>query len=156
TAATALLSIARASCSVPPCCANAAAESVRADTAPIISVRNIGNPPALGCLMSQRPKAASKIQKCYCLPMACRRRWNQRLRPVPLGPSPAIKLLHFSVQRNAPERAGGTVGYWHIAATQHFGRFRSEADIDLQQKLLEENPRRPTGRAGGGEGVGTE
>jgi hypothetical protein len=50
---------------------------------------------------------------------------------------------------------GGTVGYWHIAATQHFGRFRSEGDIDLQQKLLEENPRRPTGRAGG-EGVGTE
>jgi hypothetical protein len=48
TAATALSSMARASGGVPPCCANAAAESVRADTAPIISVRNIGKLPVLG------------------------------------------------------------------------------------------------------------
>src|SRR5262249_6147226 len=42
TAATALSSIARASWGEPPCCANAAVESARADTAPIIRVRNIG------------------------------------------------------------------------------------------------------------------
>src|SRR6202035_427125 len=35
--------MARASWAVPPCCANAAVESVRADTAPMISVRNIGS-----------------------------------------------------------------------------------------------------------------
>src|SRR5215468_9196541 len=34
--------MARASWAVPPCCANAAAESARADTVPMMSVRNIG------------------------------------------------------------------------------------------------------------------
>src|SRR5262249_42002961 len=48
TAATALSSIARASWGELPCCANAAVESARADTAPIISVRNIG---ILSCLV---------------------------------------------------------------------------------------------------------
>src|SRR5262249_61030065 len=42
TAATALSSMARASWGELPCCANAAVEGARADTAPIISVRNIG------------------------------------------------------------------------------------------------------------------
>jgi hypothetical protein len=42
--------------------ANAAAESVRADTAPIISVRNIGNPPVLArrkWFAAARPRTVS-------------------------------------------------------------------------------------------------
>src|SRR5262249_55526213 len=45
-------------------CANAAAESVRADTAPIISARNIGNPPVLGrrkWFAAARPRTAGRI-----------------------------------------------------------------------------------------------
>src|SRR5262249_17830443 len=45
-------------------CANAAAESVRADAAPIISVRNIGNPPVLArrkWFAAARPRTAGRI-----------------------------------------------------------------------------------------------
>jgi len=69
-----------------------------------------------GYLMSQRPKAAVWFQKCSCrgLPSASTLPLTHGTSAVPLGSS-AIKLLHFSVQRNAPR-----TGWEAMSATGTF------------------------------------